>query len=246
MLTTLQNAIDHRRIELYLQPIVTLPGRLVRYYEALGRLRNDRDEVVPAADFIAVAQGAGLLAAIDIMAMFRCIQVVRRLLLEDREASLFCNLSASALVDNRIFPELLEFLDANRAIAPSVILEFTQSAARQMGSIEGERLAALADRGFRFSLDNVTDMRMDVPALAARGFRFIKISAARLLNSTTDLDLHPANMVETLGRSGMELIADHIESDDTVVDLLSHDVRLGQGFLFSPPRPLRAQAPRPR
>jgi cyclic-di-GMP phosphodiesterase TipF (flagellum assembly factor) len=27
-----------------------------------------------------------------------------------------------------------------------------------------------------------------------------------------------------------------------VVDLLDYDVRLGQGFLFSPPRPVRAEA----
>ena len=40
----------------------------------------------------------------------------------------------------------------------------------------------------------------------------------------------------------MDLIADHIENESTVVDLLDFDVRFGQGFLFSPPRPVRAEA----
>ncbi len=33
-------AIDDNRIDLYLQPIVTLPQRKVRYYEAMARLRT--------------------------------------------------------------------------------------------------------------------------------------------------------------------------------------------------------------
>ncbi len=43
-------------------------------------------------------------------------------------------------------------------------------------------------------------------------------------------------------RSGIDLIAERIESENMVVDLLDYDVRFGQGFLFSPPRPVRAEA----
>jgi cyclic-di-GMP phosphodiesterase TipF (flagellum assembly factor) len=45
-----------------------------------------------------------------------------------------------------------------------------------------------------------------------------------------------------LGRFGIDLIADRIEHENTVVDLLDYDVRFGQGALFSPPRPIRADA----
>jgi cyclic-di-GMP phosphodiesterase TipF (flagellum assembly factor) len=38
------------------------------------------------------------------------------------------------------------------------------------------------------------------------------------------------------------LIAERIESETVVVNLLDYDVRFGQGFLFSPPRPVRAEA----
>ncbi|HKS61274.1 MAG TPA: EAL domain-containing protein, partial [Xanthobacteraceae bacterium] len=44
-----------------------------------------------------------------------------------------------------------------------------------------------------------------------------------------------------LGRFGIDLIAERIESEGTVVDLLDYDVRFGQGFLFSPPRPVRTE-----
>src|SRR5258705_6984783 len=124
------------------------------------------------------------------------------------------------------------------------MLEFTQRAARQTGSIESERLAAIANCGFRFSLDNLMDLRIEPRDLAARGFRFVKIPAALLLGRTTAPAVgdHPADIVEALGSFGIELIVERIESEDTVVDLLDRGVRLGQGFLFSPPRPLRAEA----
>jgi cyclic-di-GMP phosphodiesterase TipF (flagellum assembly factor) len=52
--------------------------------------------------------------------------------------------------------------------------------------------------------------------------------------------IHPADLADLLGRYGIDLVADHIESETIVVDLLDFDVRYGQGFLFAPPRPVRS------
>ena len=244
MLATIRDAITSNRVDLYLQPIVTLPQRKVRYYEAMTRLRSDKGEMLPAANFIAQAESGGLMPQIDNLVVFRCVQVIRRLLLKNREIGLFCNISGATLNDADVFPQLLEFMDANRAIAPSIVLEFTQSALRAAGPIETESLAALAERGFRFSLDNVTDLRIEPRELAMRGFRFVKIPASLLLNRTNTVasDIHPADLSDLLGRFGVDLIAEKIESEGSVVDLLDYDVRFGQGFLFSPPRPVRAEA----
>jgi cyclic-di-GMP phosphodiesterase TipF (flagellum assembly factor) len=244
MLAVIRSAVEANRIDLYLQPIVTLPQRKVRYYEAMSRLRTDGGEMLHAAGFISHAETGGLMPTIDNLVVFRCVQVVRRLLLKNREIGLFCNLSVSTLTDATVFPQLLEFLDANRAIAPSIVLEFTQAALRSMGPIENESLSALAERGFRFSLDNLQDLRLEPRELANRGFRFIKVPAGLLLNRTAGVasDIHPADLSDLLGRFGIDLVAEKIESEGMVVDLLDYDVRYGQGFLFSPPRPVRAEA----
>jgi cyclic-di-GMP phosphodiesterase, flagellum assembly factor TipF len=62
---TVLQAIDAQRIDMYLQPIVTLPQRKVRYYEAKSRLRTEEGDVVPAAEFIDEAEAAGLMPRID-------------------------------------------------------------------------------------------------------------------------------------------------------------------------------------
>jgi cyclic-di-GMP phosphodiesterase TipF (flagellum assembly factor) len=236
-------AIDSQRIDLYLQPIVTLPQRKVRYYEAMSRLNAGDGEVVAAADFLSYAEAGSRLPKLDGLCVLRCVQVVRRLLLKNRDIGLFCNLSVVTLTDAG-FPQLLELIEANRAIAPSLVFEFTQNAVRGMGPMEHESLAALAERGFRFSMDNLVDLRIEPRELTARGFRFVKAPAALLLNrvGSATANIHPADFSDLLGRFGIDLIADRIESESTVVDLLDYDVRFGQGFLFSPPRPVRAEA----
>jgi cyclic-di-GMP phosphodiesterase, flagellum assembly factor TipF len=101
----------------------------------------------------------------------------------------------------------------------------------------------LAQRGFRFSVDHVTDLRIEPRELADRGVRFIKVPAALLLDQsqTSASDIHPSDLSDLLGRFGIDLIAERIEGERAVVDLLDYDVRFGQGFLFAPPRPLRPE-----
>jgi len=237
-------AVDANRIDLYLQPIVTLPQRKVRYYEAVSRLRTEDGDTIPATDFIDIAESIGLMPKIDNLAIFRCVQVVRRLLMKSRDVGLFCNVSAATLTDALMFQQFLDFMDANRALASSLTFEFKQEAYRSFGPMEHEGLAALAQRGFRFSMDHVADLHMQPNELADRSFRFLKVPAKLLLNKAVGMqsDIDPEDLADLLARAGIDLIAERIENEMTVVDLLDYDVRFGQGFLFSPPRPVRAEA----
>jgi len=240
----IRSAIDENRIDLYLQPIVTLPQRKVRHYEATSRLRTAQGETLHASAFIRQAESGGLMPRIDKLVTFRCVQLVRRLVLKNRDIGMFCNLSARTLTDATLFAQLLDFLAANRAIAPSLVLQFSHGVVAAMGPAEHERLAALSARGFRFSMDHVTRLRLDANELANRGFRYIKVHADLLLKGGRPAagDTHPAELSDLLGRFGIDLIVDRIEYEKSVIDLLDHEVRYGQGSLFSPPRPVRPEA----
>ena len=243
ILATVKNAIESGRIDIYLQPIVTLPQRRVRFYEAMTRLRDDGDQILTADDFIGTAEAAGLMARIDHTVMFRCMQVLRRLMVRNKDVGVFCNVAAATLSNAETFAQCLDFLEANRALASSFVLEFKQRTFRSLGPIESENLAALASRGYRFSIDHVTDLRIEPRDLADRGVRFIKVPAALLLDQkhASSSDIHASDLSDLLGRFGIDLIAERIEGERAVVDLLDYDVRFGQGFLFAAPRPLRPE-----
>jgi cyclic-di-GMP phosphodiesterase TipF (flagellum assembly factor) len=243
ILAAIKNAIEANRIDIYLQPMVTLPQRKVRFYEAVTRLRDDNDRILTADDFIGTAEAAGLIGRIDHMVMLRCVQVLRRLMVRNKEVGIFCNVAAATLSHPATFAQCLDFLDANRALAASFVLEFKHSTFRNLGPVETEHLAALAQRGYRFSIDHVIDLRIEPRELADRGVRFIKVPAPLLLDQrqTSASDIHPSDLSDLLGRFGIDLVAERIEGERAVVDLLDYDVRFGQGFLFAAPRPLRPE-----
>jgi cyclic-di-GMP phosphodiesterase, flagellum assembly factor TipF len=243
ILAAVKSAVEENRLDIYLQPMVTLPQRKVRFYEAVTRLRDDKDQILTADDFIETAEAAGLIGRIDNMVMLRCVQVLRRLMVRNKEVGVFCNVAAATLGNPTTFAQCLDFLEANRVLAPSFVLEFKQATFRSLGPTETEHLAALAQRGYRFSIDHVTDLRIEPRELADRGVRFIKVPAALLLDprQSPSSDIHPSDLSDLLGRFGIDLIAERIEGERAVVDLLDYDVRFGQGFLFAPPRPLRPE-----
>ena len=189
-----ESAVDENRLDLYLQPMVTLPQRKVRFYEAVTRLRDDKDEIITADNFVGIAEAAGLIGRIDHMVMLRCVQVLRRLMVRNKDVGVFCNVSAATLGNPATFAQCLDFLEANRALAPSFVLEFKQATFRALGPNETEHLAALAQRGYRFSIDNVTDLRIEPRELADRGVRYIKVPAALLLDPAANLDVRYSSL----------------------------------------------------
>jgi cyclic-di-GMP phosphodiesterase, flagellum assembly factor TipF len=243
-LTLVRNAIDSDRIDMNLQPIVTLPQRKVRFYEALTRLRTDDGETIHPSDYIPIAEARGYMAVIDEQILTKSVHILRRLAERSKEVGIFLNLSAASLAHAGFFRDFVQVLEKNRDLAQMLVLEFPQSAVRAMGPIENEGLKALYDLGYRFSVDQVSDLKISFQNLADRGFRYVKISADRLLNRSNELgtDIHPVDLTDYFRRFGMELIADHVEREAEVVDVLDYGVRLGQGFLFSPPRPVKVDA----
>ncbi len=239
-----RRAVEAESLEIHLQPIVTLPQRRTRFYEALTRLRDEAGNLIMPAEFIPLAEKAGLMGKIDNMVLFRSVQLLRNLSARQKDTGLFLNLSADSLADSAFFTEFSGFMQANRALADQLIFEVSQPAFTAFGPMEQESVGAIAGMGFRLSLDRVTDLKADFKKLAERGFRFVKVSAPTLLRRSGRLapDIAPTDMSDMLARFGIDLIADHIETEAEVIDLLDYDIRLGQGNLFAPPRAVRAEA----
>jgi cyclic-di-GMP phosphodiesterase, flagellum assembly factor TipF len=235
-------AVSDGRMELYLQPVVALPSRKVRFYEALSRMRLADGATIEAARFLNAARAAGVMPRIDLRQTLQCIHIARRLTAKSRDIGFFINLAPETLSDRRVLHELLTQLDANRALASSVVFEFAQSSFRVLGSAEREGLDALAERGFHFSIDQVENLRLDPREVAARGVRFLKVPCELMLRRTIDAaGVRPADLADLLGRYGIDLVVDKIEKEAAVVQLLDCDVRYGQGLLFAPPRAVRAE-----
>jgi cyclic-di-GMP phosphodiesterase TipF (flagellum assembly factor) len=250
LLEVVREALAENRVDLYLQPVVGLPQRRTVFYESFSRLRDETGRVMMPAEYLAVAEPEGLVAAIDNLLLFRCVQIVRRLAKQDRKIGIFCNISLASLGDETFFPQFLEFLQANKDMAGALIFELGQSAFDQRGSVEARHMGRLADLGFRFSLDKVNDLDLDFQDLARADVKFIKVGAAMLLDQLEESengrliirslpDLQAQDFASLTRRYGLEVIAEKVESERQVVDILELDIAYGQGHLFGEPRAIR-------
>jgi cyclic-di-GMP phosphodiesterase TipF (flagellum assembly factor) len=239
----LRKTIDEGRIEILLQPIVTLPQRKIYAYEVLSRLKTSKGETLLPEDFLGYMQKGMLGITFDTLVLYRAAQLVRRMQTRNKEIGVVVNLCASTLAGGEEFSSLVEFLAANRALSSSLTLEISQGAYQKMGAPEFENMHAISQLGFSFSLDQVRDLRFDIKGLFDRGFRFVKVSGGVLLDRNIALpaNAHPANFSDLLARQGIMLVADRIEAEAAVIDLLDYGVPFAQGFLFASPRPVKAE-----
>jgi cyclic-di-GMP phosphodiesterase, flagellum assembly factor TipF len=249
LMETVREALSENRVDLYLQPIVTLPQRRVVFYESFSRLRDPSGRIIMPAEYLSVAEPAGLVTAIDNLLLFRCVQIVRRLARQDRRIGIFCNISMSSLADDVFFPQFLELLGANKDLSGALIFELGQAAFEARGSLEARNMGKLAELGFRFSLDKVQDLDLDLPDLARSDVKFVKLGAQALIDELVESDgrlvlkalpdLAAEDFAQLTRRYDVELIAEKVESERQVVDVLELNINFGQGHLFGEPRAIK-------
>ena len=249
ILDAVKDALRENRVDLHLQPIVNLPQRRTCFYEGFTRLRRADGRVIMPTEFLAAAERANLLGVIDNLLLFRCVQIVRRLSERDQRIGVFCNISMASLEDDQFFSTFLDFMRENRDMAHAMIFEISVRAFRARSAIATRNMSRLKELGFRFSLDKGDGLNFDLPELQAAGVKFVKINGDRLLEELTPggerpisnitRDIAPEDVPALFVRYGIDLIAEKVENEKSVIEILEFEIPYGQGHVFGAPRPIK-------
>ena len=251
LLRTVKAALQDGRVDLHLQPIVSLPQRRVAFYEGFTRLREADGSILLPADFLEAARRARLLGVLDNMLLFRCVQIVRRLAERDRRVGVFCNISPNSLTDTQFFPHFLEFMKENRDLAGALIFEIPADRFENRSRQMREGMEKLIQLGFRFSIDHASDLTLDLPRLQESGVRFVKVNGDTLIEQLRDPSgprpvsninrrLAGEEVAAVCSRYGVTLIAEKMEEEVGVVEILEYDIPFGQGHVFGAPKPIKS------
>ncbi len=247
LLEVIRSSLEENRVDLYLQPTVSLPQRKVRFYEALSRLRSENGSIIMPAQYIKIAAPAGLMSVVDNLLLFRCVQIVRRMMTKNRSIGVFCNISGDTLRDGEFFPQFIDYMQHNRDLGGQMVFEFSQDAVLKAGK-EGEaNLKRLNALGFALSMDNIKTLALDFPKLRSLGFSYLKVRCDMLTKGmgASGAVVAAEDFKNLLARHGLNLIAERVEDEKTVLQLLDYAVDFAQGYLFGEPRAVRGDAVKP-
>ena len=94
-------------------------------------------------------------------------------------------------------------------------------------------------------MDHVESLAIDFLRLKAIGFRYLKIRSNTLMRGMQGAAVAAEDFKKLLTRHGLNLIAERVEDEKTVVQLLDYAVDYAQGYLFGEPRGVREESLKP-
>ena len=237
ILDAVRDALSADRVDLYLQPIVSLPQRRRRFFECFSRIRTADGKLLLPSQYLSIAEREGLISAIDNLLLFRCVQLVRKTQERRFNVGFFCHISPHTLEDKSFLKDFTDFMLHNDELSQNLYFEFSQAEVMGRDVKLMRELDRLAAAGFRFSMDQVEDVDLDAAELAARHVAFVKIGARQVLdaaNGRGPVDLEA--LKSSLDRHRIDLIVEKVESEPMLLELLDQPVDFGQGYLFGEPR----------
>lgn len=230
----LRAMLEQDRFKLAFQPIVGLGERDVRHWEALVRF-----DIRGGSPFemICFAEDVGLIAEFDHVILKKVLQALRRTAKEGEAQSIAVNLSARSLVSPIFAGELEALLKRNRALAPNLLIEVTESAqVPDLGLLAGA-LAMIRALGYRVCLDDFGAGLSGFQYLRQLAVDIVKIDGSYIRGAGSSREsrafLHA--MVTLCRDLGVVTIGEWVETEDQARLLEELGGDCGQGFLFGHP-----------
>jgi len=241
----LRRAVTHEEFVLYYQPVVELTTGRVTGAEALVRWDHPSRGLLPPAEFVPLAEETGLIVPIGRWVLGEaCRQAARLQLRYPRPTPLTMaiNLSARQLQHRELIDEVTTALSTTGVDPASVTLEITESMVMRDPAQSALWLRDLKGLGVRIAVDDFGTGYSSLNYLCQFPLDVLKVDRSfvdRLQRSGDDRAITQA-IVHLATVLGLQAVAEGIETDQQLDELVELGCRYGQGYHLA--RPMDAAA----
>jgi len=235
----IEDALEHDRFELHLQPIMDISDGRIRSAEVLLRLRDD-DELVPPSRFVYIAERVGLMPQVDAWVVDHSLALLARLRRDhDPRFELEVNLSGHSIGNPEIERAIVDSLARHHVDPSALILEITETAAVADVALARDFAARMTDLGCAFALDDFGAGFGSFYYLKHLFFDYVKIDGEFVAH------VHESAVDRTIMRSivgiardlGKRTVAEFV-SDPQILEVCREEgVDFAQGYLIGKPVP---------
>ncbi len=241
----IREALEEDRFTLYAQPIVELRSGEVRQHELLLRMLDERNEVIPPAAFIGIAERFDLMQEIDRWVVSRAIRQMGAQRRAGHDVVFEVNISGGSTGDPDLLLLIEEELRASEIDPVNLVLEVTETVAVANIPRAQQFAARLAELGCRFALDDFGAGFGSFYYLKHLPFDILKIDGEFVRGCTTSQtdQLLIRAAVDIARGMGKQTIAEYVGDHDTLELLRELGVDYAQGFHIGRPSPLEQLLP---
>ena len=252
----LRTALERREFVLHYQPVVELltmgsrggrvsaEGAPIVGVEALIRLQDQVEGLIQPAEFLALAEGSGL---IDSMGDWVIEEAGRRAHAWRRAGlrlEVAFNLSLRQFWDPGLADKVRAGLVASGADPEALMAEVSEAAAMADAERTDRGLAELRELGVRVGIDEFSG-ESSLAQLRDMPIDLVKIDRSLVSRLPDDAQAGQriAALLPRLEELGVRTVAVGIETEDQLAHLVDAGCALGQGYLFSRPLPAEELTP---
>jgi diguanylate cyclase (GGDEF)-like protein len=232
----LDSAVKDGAIQVFYQPIVSTQTREVVGAEALARWQDEELGWVSPDVFIPLAEEKGLIFQLGNLVVAQALDQLAEWRRQGQTMTVSVNLSRRQIMDAN-FPAHLLDLVRHRELRPEwLTLEITERQSVLDQALGRERLAALADAGFRLSIDDFGSGYSTFEAVGEMAFSELKINLGLVRRSRDPRGRRVVQGIIEMGRTlGLGIVAEGVEDHVTEALLTALGAQKLQGFAFSKP-----------
>ena len=241
ILTHFDEAMKHRHIQVYYQPIVRGINGMVCDEEALARWIDPEKGFLSPADFIPYLEDAGLIWKLDLYVLDRILEKIR--ILEKANLHLVpqsINLSRSDFDDCDIVEEIRSRVDAAGIERRLITVEVTESMFGRNMEFMKEQVNRFRELGFPVWMDDFGSGYSSLNLLQELRFDLIKFDMVfmRRLNEGESGKIILTEMMKMAASLGLDTVCEGVETEKQAQFLREIGCSKMQGFYFLRPIPL--------
>lgn len=227
-------ALNERRILLALQPIVRSGSRKPAYYEALVRMRARDGTLIPAGEFIEIAEQLGLIRLID----HRMLELSVKLLNEAPKLGLSINVSGETASDPAWLNALQSMTNGKSELTKRMMVEITETSAIRDVDQSIIFVNSLKELGCRTAIDDFGSGYSSFRNLRLLDFDMVKLDGSfikDLPNNREDQILVRA-LIDLARNFSMDTVAEWVTDEATAKLVEDAGITYMQGFYLGEPK----------
>ena len=235
----LRSGIRAGELRLYLQPKIEMATGRVCGAEGLVRWMHPVAGLIMPADFIELAENAGLIDAITIWVIEASLRQIRSMRQQGGALPLSVNLSVRNLHDEALVQKVRQMLATYDVPARLFELEVTESAAMEDPVLALAVLQELRREGILLSIDDFGTGYSSLTYLQKLPVDYIKIdqSFVRDVCTSADSALIVHSTIDLVRDLGRKTVAEGVETREVWERLFEFGCDVAQGYFIAAPMP---------